>query len=184
MASINTELKSAVLEMPLKEKDKLLLRLVAKDKLLVDQLQFKLVEESLSLENRRQLVQESLDAIYRQKINSGKAILEEVRAASATITWHVKVTKDKYGEVDLLLNLLFDPFDMKPHLFSDWRSSDDKLCLFLVKKAKTLYNKYDALDEEFKLDFATKLNELLNHLHKSSTGFFAREYGIPKEIDY
>ena len=170
--------------MPLKEKDKLLLRLVSKDKLLIDQLQFKLVEEGLSTESRRQIVQESLDAIYRQKINSTKAILEEIRAASAIITWHVKVTKDKYGEVDLLLNLLFDPFDMKPHLFSDWRFSDDKLGQFLAKKGKILCNKYDALDDEFKLDFATKLNKLVNHLHNSSTGYFARDYGLPKEIDF
>jgi hypothetical protein len=184
MAAISPELKSAILEMPSKERDKLLLRLAAKDKLLIDQLQFKLVEEGLSIESRRQAVQDSLDAIYRQNINNTKALFAEIREASVTITWHVKVTKDKYGEVDLLLNLLFDPFDMKPHMFSDWRFSDDRFCQFLAKKAKTLCNKYDALDEEFKLDFATKLNKLVNHLHTSSAGFFARDYGIPKEIDF
>lgn len=170
--------------MPLKEKDKLLLRLVAKDKLLIDQLQFKLVEEGLSTEIRRQIVQDKLDAIYRQNINNTKVLFAEIREASSAITWHVKVTKDKYGEVDLLLNLLFDPFDMKPHMFSDYKYSDDRFCQFLAKRAKALCTKYDALDEEFKLDFATKLNKLVNHLHNSSASYFAKSYEIPKEIDF
>lgn len=184
MAAITPELKSAILAMPLKEKEKLLLRLVVKDDLLIDQLTFKLVEEGLSIETRRQAVQDVLDAIYKQKINYAKTLYLEIKAANTAIAWHVKVTKDKYGEVDLLLNLLFDPFDMKPHMFSDWRSSDDKLCQYLAKRAKVLCNKYDALDEEFKLDFTQKLNKLLGHLHTSAAQYFAREYLVPKEIDF
>ncbi len=184
MAAIDPELKSAILAMPLKEKEKLLVRLVAKDKLLIDQLQFNLVEEGLSIETRRQAVQNELDAIYKQKINYSKTLLAEIRIANAAISWHIKVTKDKYGEVDLLLNLLFDPFDMKPHMFSDYYTADDKLCQFLVKRAKILYNKYNALDEEFKLDFSSKLNKLLNYLHTSATKYSAQVSGLPKEIDF
>ena len=53
MAKLEKDLQLAILSMPQKDKDKLLLRLVAKDAILVQQLQFTLVEEGTTVEFRR-----------------------------------------------------------------------------------------------------------------------------------
>jgi len=53
MAKIEKELQQAIVAMPQKEKDKLLLRLIGKDDILIQQLTFTLVEESLTMESRR-----------------------------------------------------------------------------------------------------------------------------------
>ncbi|MES2796976.1 MAG: hypothetical protein V4683_13485, partial [Bacteroidota bacterium] len=68
MTAISAELKSEILALPSKEKDKLLLRLIAKNDILVEQLQFQLVEESLTTESRRAEVQKALDNIYHKKL--------------------------------------------------------------------------------------------------------------------
>jgi hypothetical protein len=182
MPTISAELKAEILALPAKEKDKLLLRLIAKNDILVEQLQFQLVEESLTTESRRQEVQAELDKIYQQKIMSTSQLFLEVRSASALITRHVKVTKDKYGEVELLLNLLFDPFDMKPHLFTDLNRLNDKMSYYIVKRTVVLLKKLEALNEEFKLDFLNKTNEYLEKLYFCSTSGYAKNFGIPKEI--
>lgn len=183
MAAISAELKGEILALAIKEKDKLLLRLVAKNDILVDQLQFQLVEEGLTTEIRRQEVQFELDNIYKKKLFSTSQLYLELRSTSALITRHVKVTKDKYGEVELLLNLLYDPFDMKPHLFSDLNRSNEKISYYIAKRIVVLIKKFEALEEEFKLDFLNKLNKLLEKIHQNSTGGYAFSLKIRKEIE-
>ncbi len=184
MPAISTELKKEILLLPIKEKDKLLLRLVGKNPLLINQLEFQLIEEGLTIESRRADVQENIDKIYRQQLNYASYLLDELKNKSAQITMHLKVTKDKYGEVELLLNLLHDPFELKPHFFYDLNSKNDKLCQYLPKRAVYLLKKLDALDDELKLDFAQKTNELLKKLHTTCTRYYTLSYDLPKEFNY
>jgi hypothetical protein len=183
MAVISAELKGEILALSAKEKDKLLLRLIAKNDILIEQLQFQLVEESLTTESRRQDVQLELDKIYQKRNISSAQLYLEMRAASALITRHVKVTKDKYGEVDLLLNLLYDPFDMKPHLFSDLNRANDKISYYIAKRTVLFLKKLNALNEELKLDFLSKTNTLLDNIHSSSTVGYALSLGIPEVLE-
>ena len=55
------DLKAAITAIPDKEKDKLLLRLIAKDKVLTEHLHFKLLEDESDLEERHQLLKEEID---------------------------------------------------------------------------------------------------------------------------
>lgn len=183
MPALSSELKKEILLLSVKEKDKLLLRLVAKDSLLIDQLEFQLIEEGLTIESRRQELQDELDKIYQQQLNYKQYLLPVIKEKSAKIAMHLKVTKDKYGEVDLLLNLLVDPFDMKPHLFSELTYNNEKLCIYLVKRTIYLLKKYKAIDEELKLDFLGRVNSLLKHLNTTAAQYYAFEYGLPKEIE-
>jgi hypothetical protein len=182
MAAISAELKTEILALPIKEKDKLLLRLIAKNDILIDQLQFQLVEESLTTESRRQEVQDVLDKIYQKRNLITSQLYLEIRNASTLITRHIKVTKDKYGEVELLLNLLFDPMDMKPHLFTELNRNNDKISIYFVKKCLTLLKKLNGLEEELRLDFLQKMNLLLQKIHRNSPAFYAQKYGLPKEF--
>ncbi len=182
MTAISTELKSEILGLPNKEKDKLLLRLIAKNDILVEQLQFQLVEENLTTDSRRHEVQKELDKIYQKRVITPSQLYLEIRSASALITRHVKVTKDKYGEVDLLLNLLYDPFDMKPHIFSELNRANDKLSYYLAKKSIILLKKLKSLDAELQLDFMNKTNILLEKIHQNSLASYAKTFGIQKEF--
>jgi hypothetical protein len=184
MPALSTELKKEILQLSVKEKDKLLLRLVAKNPLLINQLEFQLIEESLTVESRRAEIQENIDKIYRQPLNYPSYLLDELKNKSAQITMHLKVTKDKYGEVELLLNLLHDPFELKPHFFYDLSNKNDKLCQYLPKRTVYFLKKLNALNDELKLDFAQKTHELLLKLHKTCARYYAQEYDLPTEYIY
>lgn len=58
------ELKDAVLNLSQKEKDKLLVRLVSKDKMLMKQLHFQLLENNDDLEDRIESLKESIHDLF------------------------------------------------------------------------------------------------------------------------
>ena len=58
------ELKSAILDLPIKEKDKLLLRLINKDETLVEHLHFQLLEDENDLIDRTKKVYEKIDVQF------------------------------------------------------------------------------------------------------------------------
>lgn len=97
--------------MPAKEKDKLLLKLIAKDEALIKKLEFQLLEDGESTEERRELLQQEIEQ-FLETYDKGNYyyspgyLLMELRSQSAKITAHVKTTRDKYGEVHLNLMLL------------------------------------------------------------------------------
>ena len=186
MANISADLKKAIVEMLLKERDKLLLRLIGKDDLLIEQLEFKLLEVGFSTESRRLEVQQKLDKIYTFKLSNPSDLLYYLRENNASITRHLKVTKDKYGEVELTLSLLHDAMDMKPHFFGELKWNNEKISEYIVKKTAILLKKYNALDPELKLDFLTKINVFLELLHNRSTQYYAILNTIPNkyEIEY
>ena len=57
---LTKELQKAILELPDKEKDKFLLRLITKNDLLVEQLQFQLMEDESSVQLRRDDVKDMI----------------------------------------------------------------------------------------------------------------------------
>ncbi len=103
---IDSELEKAILNMPTSEKDKLLLRLLRQKEMLVRQLEHKLLGDQQDTADRRR---ELLDSIRAQPIYGGGTpglIMMDMRAWSGDIGRHVKITKDKFGETQLLLALL------------------------------------------------------------------------------
>jgi hypothetical protein len=59
--SEHKDLKASIINLPPKEKDKLLLRLIAKDKVLTEHLHFKLLEDELDLEDRKNRIKSDID---------------------------------------------------------------------------------------------------------------------------
>ena len=64
------ELKEAVLNLPAKEKDKLLVRLINKDKMLLKQLHYELLEDEADLEDRIFDLKNALESLF--DVNSNK----------------------------------------------------------------------------------------------------------------
>ena len=59
------ELKNSILDLPSKEKDKLLLRLINKDETLVEHLHFQLLEDENDLQDRVKNIYEKIDLQFK-----------------------------------------------------------------------------------------------------------------------
>ena len=114
MPAIIPDLKQAITRLPEKEKDKLLLKLVAKDALLVERLEFELIEHGQTVDERRLTIREFIDRTVRLKQDTAGWIMMDMRTISGYISRHLKVTKDKYGEVELGLYMLNSFFENDP----------------------------------------------------------------------
>lgn len=184
---ISDELKKAIRAMPEPEKDKLLLRLVAKDTMLVRKLQHQLLEDEVDAEQQRDKLAEQVTTYFTSEGFTGwnytpGLIMMELRNFSGAITRHVKITKDKYGEVQLLLLLVNLPFRHHRALLDRRAKRADKFASYVVKKAQTTLKKLEKLDEDYYIEFEQDVNEMLDHLHGyPPTAHLAEEYNLPKQ---
>lgn len=173
------ELKEAVLNLPQKEKDKLLVRLVGKDKMLMKQLHFQLLEDQIDLEDRIEKLKEGLATLFAKGRNSVKNIpvysnykeLQSlIRQASGIVNEHEKITKDKYSEVDCRIYILNEAFRRFPRLFEkSGVHSASKLHDYVRARIKTTINKFDKLHEDLQFDLQKDMEEMMN---------FAMEYSL------
>ena len=187
---IHDELKEAIRMMPEPAKDKLLLRLVAKDELLVRTLQHQLLEDETDKEEQRNALAEQMRTYFASNefaqwsYTPGLAMME-LRNCSGTITRHVKVTKDKYGEVQLLLLLVNLPFRHQRKMLDRKSRRSEKFALYVVKKAQMILKKLARLDEDYYIEFEKDVNEMLGHLSGyPSTAQLMNDYDLPPRWEY
>ncbi|WP_410220060.1 hypothetical protein [Pedobacter sp.] len=185
--SEHQELKQAILSLPVKEKDKLLLRLVAKDKVLTERLNFMLLEGESDLEERvkhlETEIKNTCGDLYTQPKLTAKDVLLSLRKLNKGINHFAKVTKSDFEEIRLkLLALKGAPLKFKFKLFSSTRNYEQTLANYVVKSTLNIYKKFTKLHEDLKFDLAEDFNELLKHIYQSDVAFTANELKLPKEI--
>jgi len=102
------DFKKAIKAMPEAEKDKLLLRLLKQQPTLADQLYFELVDGGTVDSKRAEMEARVVAAVDRATAtyHSPGYFMMDLRYLSGDISQHVKVTRDKYGEVHLNLRML------------------------------------------------------------------------------
>lgn len=163
------ELKEAIIRLPQKEKDKLLIRLINKDQMLIKQLHFQLLENENDLWDRHRELEVELHETFMnlQKNWSHKnstsvfqLLLVYLREMSGKINEHSSITKSKDSELKLRMKVLRWSIEYFPDLYSSYHSSKYadkyfeyqkgrlKLCLVLYKKM------HEDLRYEFKEDIA------------------------------
>lgn len=174
-------LKKAIVQMSPQEKDKLLLRLVAKDPLLVDRLHFELIEDSSTLPERREVIRERIMKIAQMSQYSPGWIMMDMRSMSGDITHHVKITKDKYGEIELTLLMLNAFFEHHAEQLRHYTSRSDKCALYMAKKTQTVLKLLTKMDEDYFVDFEDGMNQLLAYVHTMCTHAYARQMELPKQ---
>ena len=190
VTKIPDELKKAIRTMPEPEKDKLLLRLVAKDSMLVRQLQHRLLEDEVDMETQRDaLVKQVQDHFtsdsFAQWSYTPGLVMMELRNLSGAITRHVKVTKDKYGEVQLLLLLVNLPFRHQRQILEKRIRRSEKFAVYVCKKAQIALKKLNSLNRDYYIEFEKDANEMLHHLGEyAPTAQLMNEYGLPKKWEY
>lgn len=187
----DTELKEAVLNLPEKEKDKLLVRLVGKDRMLMKQLRFKLLENEADLADRIVQVQTELNDHMDRITGTPHAraprdyafLLSELRYLSGIVNEHFNVTKDTLSELQLRLSILTwsfreakSLFDARPFRFND------KLLAYQAGRIKYVWGKYAKLHEDLQFDFRDELNEVLETAWNSGLESYLSLSGLPKEV--
>ena len=189
LKKLENDLKDAILDLPLKEKEKLLIRLVRKDKTLINQLHFQLLEGELDLENRRETTLKSIDtainhigSVKHNKYYSPRKLLLDLRAISGYVNSHFLITKDKPGEIELRLHILLEIFESVPDFFNEDDYESGKLLKYVTGRVKNIYTTYSKLHEDLQYDYSEKVNTVLKFAYSSALKSYLIELGIPQEV--
>ncbi len=168
------EFKEAIVNLSIKEKDRLLLRLLKRDVPLANQLYFELVSTQTMEERRSELE----DMIVKRVVTMSKQsssiqdLLLKMRSLSGDITEQVKITKDKFGEVSLNLLMLNEILESnKPKITFFAHRKAQKFAIYVIARTFKLLVLIKSMHEDYLVDFRSDLetlgglieqNELLN----------------------
>ncbi|ARK10704.1 hypothetical protein A6C57_10390 [Fibrella sp. ES10-3-2-2] len=179
--ALSPDLKRAITHLPDKEKDKLLLRLVAKDSILTEKLEYELVEHKTTLDYRRQLIRAITDRIAIVSQDSPAWMMMDMRTVSGHITRHVKVTKDTYGEVELTIHMLNSFMDNHASILQRLSSRTEKCAIYVAKRTDAILKKLNKLDPDYYMEFEADMNKLLRYVYAGASAHYARQLDTPTE---
>ncbi|ATN06793.1 MULTISPECIES: hypothetical protein [Chryseobacterium] len=164
------EFKAALSAFSSQEKDKLIFRLLRKDKLLSKKLYFELIDPE-NTDDKRNAMEEQVEEkilLASKYIGNAKYFLTIIRKISAEITEHVKITTDKFGEVSLNLLMVSKILDYNNDLSRQRFDNVYKLYIYIINKVfkslvvvKKLDEDYWMEVDEYLRDIQTKISE--NH---------------------
>lgn len=156
------ELKEAISNLPSSEKDKLILRLLKKDRLLTERLLFELVSEQTA-DQRRDAVKQRLDSEIKratQNFRSADYLNVEIRSMSGIISEHVFITKDKFGEAWLNLWMLNQVLKLNKENLSVRSRRDEKFNIAVIARVFKVMLIINKLHEDYFTEFSDELKEL------------------------
>ncbi len=179
---IAKELQEAIVQMPDKEKNKLLLRLVAKDSLLVEKLNHQLLESAADVTQRRGEIAEKIEQMAEyQHYETPGWLMMSMRDSSGSISRHVKVTKDKLGEVQLTIQLVNQAFDGQQKLLQQKARKAENFAEYVVKKADMVMKKLPKIHPDYFIELEDGVNKMLAYVHGyQPCQVFLREIDVPK----
>ncbi len=185
--SEHKELKKEILALPAKEKDKLLLRLIAKDKVLTERLHFELLEDSADLEDRVSHLRDSiLSESKRLKLLANvhpKDVILALRKLTREVNHFFKVTKAKTEEVELKLALLAGSImGFRKSFRTSFKQDERKFQLYFVKSVQSLLKKYRALHEDLQFDLRGDMQALLDKVYEGELASVAKELDVPDQL--
>lgn len=163
------EFKQALSEFSSKEKDKLIFRLLKKDKLLSKKLYFELIDEETTDDKRNTMEENIRERILEisKYIGNQKYFLVLIRKLSAEITEHVKVTTDKFGEVYLNLFLINKILEHNEKLSRQRFDAVYKLYIYLINKIFKALTLIKKLDEDYWMEFDELLTDIDFQIHET-----------------
>ena len=163
------EFKQALSEFSSIEKDRLIFRLLKKDKLLSKELYFELIDPETTDQKRDQMeenVTEKLASAARY-IGNPKYYLSTIRTISAEITEHVKVTTDKFGEVYLNLFLVDQILENNDSFAQQRFDNVYKLYIYLINKIVRALLLIKKIDEDYWMEFDEILGKIDDKVHEN-----------------
>ena len=159
------EFKKALQELPSTEKDKLILRLLKKDLVLANQLLFKLVDTD-TVEQKRTIIEKELTRYINKAADSIYSLgffLMDMRYASGKINDHVAITKDKYGEISLNIQMLIESIQhIKLYILNTKPKDSYTTCIYIIARTFKILLLIKAQHEDLHLDFRDSVIKLGN----------------------
>lgn len=161
---IDKELKEAIRRLTSEEKDKLIFRLLKKDPDLANRLLFELVSSD-SREDRRKEVRKSIECYMKMTrsyitYTSPGIVLMDMRSASGYVNEHVRITKDRYGEVELHFFILKEYLKMYNKYFKNTPADRSfTLHIYLVARAFKIMVLLKKMHEDLMCEFTDDLEE-------------------------
>ena len=172
------EFKEALSNFTAKEKDKLIIRLLKKDRILSHRLYFELIDEETQDDKRNQmetLIKNEVE-IAAKKHGRTKYFLSNIRRTSAKITEHVKITTDKFGEVSLNLLLIEQTIQFTPK-FGDFY----KLQIYLLNKLFRSFILTKKLDSDYFLELREDFEKVLHQIKENKN---LERLALQNKIDF
>lgn len=169
---LSDDFKKALSEMPDKEKDKLILRLLKKDLALTNRLYFELMQpasvEDLR-ENTLQRIYKQLNYVQNRFYSPGYAMMS-LRDTSGLINEHLSITKDKYGEIYLQLNMLDYFLDQNIESLQQYTYKKQYgLNVYIISRLYKLLGQLLSLHEDLRYDFKEILETIAESMDKIPT---------------
>ncbi len=184
MPPLPPALRRALLNLPQREKDQLLTRLVAQDAVLTEQLAYRLLEGPDALANRRAALRQQVDDPVRGYHQTPNDLLVILRQLQARLTYHARITEDAFGEIELSLRLLANVFRHQPALVARLHGPTQPLLQHLVRRAQLALKQASALHPDYHLELADAANTVLAGLFASGAAPLAREAGLPASVPW
>ena len=164
---IDKEFKRALRELPDREKDKLVLKLVRRDYKLAKRLHYELMGDFSREDLQHEFKESILSSFKRIKAYKYKPgyLSMVLRGLSGEISSYKFTTKDKYGEAMMNLFLLNKTFEYFSDEINEFARTDkgSKLAVYIVNKTFNLRVAIHKLDRDLFIDFKEDLLKLGNH---------------------
>ena len=158
------DFKDALLRISIKEKDKLLLRLLKKDIKLANQLYFELVE-TRSVEELRHHVEQEIEEVILERAHhfySAGVLMMYLRDISGRINEHVTTTKDKYGDPYLNCIMLTNTLkNNREELLECSKGEIFKFNTYVIARIFKILTQVKALHEDLQFDFQELFESLV-----------------------
>jgi hypothetical protein len=157
------EFKEAIQNLPSSEKDKLIFRLLKHDLDLANRLHFELVNTETVEERRLKMQKKVSESVKRftERFYSMGDFYMNVRFLSGDINEHVRITKDKFGEVSLNIQMLNNILTINKIRFENAKPNTvEKINTYIVARAFKILLLIKALHEDYLIDFKENLNKL------------------------
>ena len=180
MPTLPPDLRRALFDLPQKEKDQLLARLVAQDAVLTEQLAHRLLEGPDGVENRRDSLRQQVDDPVRGYHQTPNDLLVILRQLQARLAYHARITDDAFGEVELSLRLLANVFQHQPELVARLHGPTQPLLQHLVRRTQEAIKQANKLHADYHLELAEAATAVLAGLYASGAAPLAREAGLPR----
>ncbi|MCF6222565.1 MAG: hypothetical protein L3J34_02430 [Flavobacteriaceae bacterium] len=157
------EFKEALRNLPVKEKDKLILRLLKNDLTLANRLTFELLSTT-SIDDRRSEMEDRIklrveritESFYRPSY-----LMMEMRDLSGEINEHVSVTRDKLGEASLNTIMLIEVLKGNNTNIEKFTYGNSyKFCIYIIARAFKILLMIDRLHSDYRMEFNEDLKKL------------------------
>lgn len=165
------EFKEVISHLTPKDKDKLILRLLKRDLILANRLYFELLSTD-TVQDRRSKIEDRIKTLIKRKsatFQTPEHLLKDMRDLSSSITEHVKITKDAYGEISLNLLMLNESLKLNQNKISKLSYNKIyKLYIYIIARTFKILILTKSLDEDYLIDFEDDLKTLAGLIEQNT----------------